>query len=130
MINDRKMLDLGCGIRKRADAVGVDMMPNDVVDVVHDLNQYPYPFLDDEFDDILLDNSIKHLDDIVLTMEELHRISKDGARIVIKVPYFRSHWAMDPTHKHYFATHAFFVFDPAHDFHKFYKYSSKAFFHV
>ena len=107
MINDRKLLDLGCGIRKRAGAVGVDIMSNDVVDVVHDLNQYPYPFLDDQFEDILLDNSIEHLDDIVLTMEELFRISKDGARIVIRVPYFRSHWAMDPTHKHYFAAHAF-----------------------
>lgn len=130
LIFDRKMLDLGCGIRKREGAIGVDIIESDAVDLVHDLNVYPYPFEDSLFDDILMDNSIEHLDDIVKTMEELWRISKPGAKITIKVPYFRSHYAIDPTHKHYFVAHSFYYFDPAHEFHKYYRYSNKAFFDV
>lgn len=126
----RKLLDLGCGTRKRKNAVGVDIMPNEKVDIVHDLNQYPYPFHDNEFDDILLDNSIEHLDSVVKTMEEIWRICTPGARVVVKVPYFRSHFAVDPTHKHSFVSHSFYYFDPRHDFHRLYKYSTKAFFHV
>ncbi len=125
-----RKLDLGCGRNKRPDAVGVDVIWNEQIDVVHDLNSYPYPFADREFDDILMDNSLEHLDDIVKTLEELWRICRPGAVVTIKVPYFRSHYAVDPTHKHYFASHSFHYFDPRHDFHRRYKYSNTAFFHV
>ena len=47
------LLDLGCGKSKRSGAIGVDIIESEVVDVVHDLNEYPYPFADDEFNDIL-----------------------------------------------------------------------------
>lgn len=94
------------------------------------MNQYPYPFQNNEFDDVLFDNSLEHLDDIVRTMEEVWRICQSGAKVTIKVPYFRSHFAIDPTHRHYFACHSFYYFDPEHDFHELYKYSEKAFFRV
>jgi predicted SAM-dependent methyltransferase len=125
-----KLLDLGCGITKRQGAIGVDVIDNDVVDIIHDLDVHPYPFGDNSFDDILMDNSIEHLSDVVKTMEELWRISKPGAKLTIKVPYFRSHYAIDPTHKQYFVAHSFYYFDPEHEFHQFYKYSDKAFFNV
>ncbi|MCK4814755.1 methyltransferase domain-containing protein [bacterium] len=126
----KKLLDLGCGVNKRKDAIGVDIIPNEHVDIVHDLNTYPYPFKESEIDDILMDNFLEHLDDIVKTMEELWRICKPGAKITIRVPYFRSHFAVDPTHKHYFVSHSFYYFDPCHDFHRRYRYSDKAFFRV
>lgn len=124
------MLDLGCGARKRKGAVGVDIVHGKDVDIVYDLNQYPYPFADNEFDDILFDNSIGHLNSIVKTIEEAWRISKPGAKITIKAPYFRSHFAIDPTLIHLFASHSFSYFDSESDYHKYYKYSTKAFFHV
>ena len=129
-MENKKMLDLGCGAKKRKGAVGVDVIPNQGVDIVYDLNLSPYPFSDNEFDDILLDNSLEHLDSVVKTLEEVWRISKPGARVTIKVPYFRSHFAIDPTHKHYFVSHSLHYFDPKHDFHKRYKYSTKALFNV
>ena len=125
-----RRLDLGCGKNKRPGSLGVDVVWNDQIDVVHDLNRYPYPFEEGQFDDVLMDNSLEHLDDIVKTLEELWRICTPGAKIVIKVPYFRSHFAIDPTHKHYFASHSFYYFDPRHDFHHRYRYSNIAFFHV
>ncbi|MBI5233472.1 MAG: methyltransferase domain-containing protein [Deltaproteobacteria bacterium] len=126
----KRLLDLGCGRRKRKGAVGVDIVKNDCVDMVHDLNEYPYPFADNEFDDILLDNSLEHLNDIVMTMEEVWRISRPEALVTIKVPYFRNHLAIDPTHRQTFASHSFYYFDPTHEFHRLYRYSDKALFSV
>ena len=127
---NHKLLDLGCGIRKRPGAVGVDIVPNPNVDIIHDLNKFPYPFENNSFDDIYLDNSIEHLNDLIKVMEEIHRISMPGAKITIRVPYFGCHFAIDPTHKQYFCYHSFFYFDPTHEYHKFYKYSQTALFKV
>lgn len=126
----KKLLDLGCGVRKRNEALGIDIIQGPCVDIIHDLNKYPYPLQDNTFDDILMDNSLEHLNDVVKTMEEVWRISKSGAKITIKVPYFRSPYAYDPTHRHYFVTHSFYYFQPGHEFHRLYKYSNKAFFKV
>lgn len=122
------ILDLGCGTSKRPGAVGVDIGPFPGVDVVHDLNRYPYPFDEDSADDISLDNVLEHLVDVVATMEELHRLGRDGCRVRIDVPYFRSRWAAgDPTHLHAFTPESFAYFDPAHPFSSRYGYSSARF---
>lgn len=119
-----KMLDLGCGKRKLAGAVGIDISPDSDADVVHDLNKFPYAFADDEFDYVQADNVVEHLDDVIKVIEELHRITKHGASIKIIVPFFRSHYAfIDPTHRHFFTVRSFDYFDPEKDFNKFYKYS-------
>ena len=118
------MLDLGCGKRKLEGAIGVDISPDSDADVVHDLNKFPYAFSDNEFDSVLADNVIEHLDDVIKVMEELYRITKNGAAIKIIVPFFRSHYAfMDPTHRHFFTVRSFDYFDPVSDFNRFYKYS-------
>lgn len=129
-MNNIKLLDLGCGKKKRHNAIGVDIIKNPQVDIVHDLNIYPYPFPDQEFDDILMDNALEHLDNINTTLEELYRISKENALVTIKVPYFRSHTSVDPTHRHSFAYHSFFYYDPTHPFNEMYRYSNNAFFKV
>ena len=122
-----KRLDLGCGIRKRRGALGIDIIDNNVVDIIHDLNVFPWPLEDDSFDDILMDNSLEHLNSVVRTMEEIHRIATNGAFVTIKVPYFRSHYAIDPTHKQYFVSHSFSYFDPNHAWSKYYRYSNAQF---
>jgi len=119
-----KILDLGCGKRKLAGAIGTDISPDSDADVVHDLNKFPYPFSDGEFDRVHADNVIEHLDDVIKVLEELHRITKSGAEIKIIVPFFRSHYAfIDPTHRHFFTVRSFDYFDPDKDFNRYYKYS-------
>jgi len=120
----KNILDLGCGNRKMKGAVGIDINPDTEADVIHDLNQYPYPFEDSTFDEIYADNVIEHLDNVLKVMEELHRISKPGGNIIIKVPYFRSKYAsIDPTHRHFFTVESFSYFDPDHIHHKLFPYS-------
>ncbi len=119
-----KILDVGCGNRKRTGAIGIDINSRSQADVVHDLNVTPYPFEDSTFDEIYIDNVLEHLDDVIKTLEELYRISKPGALVKIIVPYFRSRWAcIDPTHQHFFTVDSMTYFDPNHIHCQLYDYS-------
>ena len=123
-----KILDLGCGKRKTLGAIGVDIGNDTDADVKHNLNLFPYPFSDNEFDFINCDNIMEHLDDVIRVMEELWRIIKAGGTVKIVVPYFRSKWAfIDPTHKHFFTMDSFSYFDPRHIHHRIYHYSDVTF---
>ncbi len=123
-----KVLDLGCGNKKHPGAVGMDINPLTDADIIHNLNSVPYPFEDSLFDEIIADNVIEHLDNVILVMEELSRISKLGATIKVVVPYFRSKWAyIDPTHRHYFTVDSFAYFDPENIISELYKYSQVRF---
>jgi len=87
-----KVMDLGYSKRKQKGAMGIDISKDTDVDVVHDLNVFPYSFTDNEFDYIGADNVIEHIDSAVKVLEELHRISKNGATIKIVISFFRSHY--------------------------------------
>lgn len=119
-----KILDLGCGKRKKKGAVGIDISKDTDADVIHDLDSFPYPFSDNEFNYVYADNIIEHLDDVIKVLEELYRITKDGATTKIIVPFFRSVYAsIDPTHRHFFTSRSFDYFDSQNEFSRFYKYS-------
>jgi SAM-dependent methyltransferase len=123
-----KSLDLGCGNRKRAGMVGIDINPGSMADVIHDLNLFPYPFDDSTFDEILADNTLEHLENLPRVMEELHRIARPASMLKIIVPYFRARWAfVDPTHRHFFTVDSFGYFDPNHTFNQLYGYSKATF---
>ncbi|GMR19299.1 MAG: hypothetical protein BMS9Abin34_432 [Patescibacteria group bacterium] len=103
-----KILDLGCGKRKMSGAVGIDSNPRSDADVIHDLNEFPYPFEDGEFNRVVALNILEHLKEPLRVMEELHRICKSGAAVHIEVPHYSSvDFYTDPTHEHPFATRSF-----------------------
>lgn len=106
----REILNLGCGEDYIEDAVNVDYFAKRV-DVRHDLNTFPYPFRDNQFDEIRCMNIIEHLNDVIEVVEELHRIGKDGCKLTMRVPHFRSACLYeDLTHKHGFAWRSFDIF--------------------
>lgn len=97
-------LNLGCGKDIKSEYINLDMRKIKGISLVCNLEIFPYPFQDAVFDEIYCNNILEHLDDVVKVMEELHRISKPNARIIIRVPHFTCQYAFaDPTHKHYFA---------------------------
>jgi SAM-dependent methyltransferase len=103
-----RVLDLGCGRNKQPGAVGVDRHPASHADVLCDLNRFPYPFLDDSFDEIHLHHVIEHLDDVVAVVAEIWRVARPGARILIGTPHFSSiHSYTDPGHRQRLARGSF-----------------------
>jgi SAM-dependent methyltransferase len=98
-----KKLNLGCGRDIKESFVNLDSVKMPGVNVVHNLNKFPYPFKENTFDFVYASHILEHLDNLVKTMQELHRISKNNATIAIKVPFFPSMYAAsDPTHKNFF----------------------------
>jgi len=98
-----KKLNLGCGKDIKQGYVNLDNVKLGGVDVVHNLNKVPYPFKDNTFEEIYCSHILEHLNDIPAVLRELWRISKPGAKIVIKVPHFSSSSAWtDLTHRHPF----------------------------
>lgn len=107
-----RRLSLGAGLdRSLADAVTIDVNPRTSPDIVHDLNVRPWPLPSDEFDEVLCRDVIEHLDDVVRTMEEIHRVAKDGARVFILTPHYScANSYTDPTHKHHLGLFSFDYF--------------------
>ena len=110
-----RVLDVGCGKHKLPGSVGLDIVPLEGVDVVHDLNTFPYPFPDNSFDQIRLSHVIEHIDSIIRTMEELHRVLRPGGQLEITTPHHTdaSSW-QDPTHVWHLNSRSFEFFQEDH----------------
>jgi len=83
-----KKLNLGSGEDKKEGYINIDFNPLAEPDVNHDLNQLPYPFEANTFDEVVAFHIIEHLDKPFEIMKELHRILKPGGLLHIKVPHF------------------------------------------
>jgi SAM-dependent methyltransferase len=114
-VSELTALNLGCGKRPIPGAVNLDITPDTKPDVVHDLNRRPWPFPDGRFTEVHAYDVIEHLDDILGTMEEIHRVCRPGARVFITVPHYScSNAFTDPTHRHYFGWFSFDYFTGEH----------------
>ncbi len=106
-------VNLGAGADILAGYVNHDLFGLPGIDVIHNLNQYPWPWADGSVDEIKMYDVLEHLDDFMKAMEELFRILAPGGRCLISVPYWNSWCAhADPTHKRGFHEITFRFFDP------------------
>lgn len=113
--NPKRILDVGCGQNKYPGAIGIDILENTQADVICDLNHFPYPFLDNTFDEIRVIHVIEHLQDVVRAMEEFHRLGKPGARVLIVTPHYSDFSSFcDPTHRWHLSSYSFRYFGPRH----------------
>jgi ubiquinone/menaquinone biosynthesis C-methylase UbiE len=104
-------LDLGCGNKKKDGFTGVDIIALSGVDVVCDLEKFPWPFEDNSVDEIHCSHYVEHTQDLVKFMDEVWRIAKPGAKITIVAPYYSSILAaQDPTHRRPISAETFFYF--------------------
>lgn len=101
--NMRK-LNLGCGEDIRKGYINLDNVKIKGVDIIHDLNVFPWPFEDNYFDEIYSRESLEHVNDLFKTMKEIHRITKNNAKIIIIVPYWHSSGAFYANHNYFFNT--------------------------
>ena len=80
------------------------------------LRGVPWPFLDSQFSEVFAYDVIEHCDDVIATIEEIHRVSTNGAVVHITAPHFSCANAFtDPTHKHYFGWSSFHYVTGEHE---------------
>lgn len=92
-------LDLACGQNKRPGFTGVDIAPGEGVDIVHDLETYPWPFKDHSVEEIHISHYAEHVKDLNAFMNEMWRVCEKDAKVSIVGPYYTSIRAwQDPTH--------------------------------
>ncbi|MDI6721716.1 MAG: methyltransferase domain-containing protein, partial [Candidatus Aenigmarchaeota archaeon] len=85
-------LDIGCGDKKNENSIGIDVERTPDTDVLASADSF-LPFKDGAFDEIFCYHILEHSEDLLFTMNEIWRISKNNARIHIRVPYFESVYA-------------------------------------
>jgi len=101
MLNSKK-LQLGAGKRAFPDFLNVDIAKERGIDIIHNLDIYPYPFKDGQFEYIHAEDIIEHLDSTTDFMAECWRILKKGGKLWIRTndaDFPGPSWR-DPTHKH------------------------------
>lgn len=104
-----RKLNLGCGPDIRPGHINLDSLKIKGVDVVHNLNKFPYPFKDNSFDEVYCSHVLEHVDDLIKVLSELRRITAPRGKIIIRVPHFSCGVSYrDPTHKRLFS---YFTFD-------------------
>lgn len=107
---------LGCGNRREkvchrpgeeafTDLVTLDIDPGSGADVIHDLNDLPYPFSDNQFDEIHASEVLEHTGQqgdwrfFFGQFSEFWRILKPNGLICASCPSISSRWAWgDPGH--------------------------------
>jgi len=100
IVNSMRILDVGCGINKKAGAIGIDRNPASKADVLCDLDRFPYPFRDSSFDGLQAVHVIEHVADVIRSMEEFHRLVRAGGEVTIVTPHYTDFSSFcDPTHR-------------------------------
>jgi SAM-dependent methyltransferase len=112
-MQNSKKLNLGCGMKKKEGFINLDQNPNCQPDILHDLNIFPYPFPDNQFEEIHLDHVLEHLENPLVVLEEIFRISKDNGLVTVKCPHFSCNW-LHPGHRSAISTYLFDFFDENH----------------
>ncbi len=98
-------LNFGCGmaIKKGDGWVNADIQKSADIEYSFDFDSFPYPFDADTCELVLADNVLEHLNNCERVVEELHRICKNNAEIIVRVPYWNAKCAYnDVTHRSYF----------------------------
>ncbi len=108
-------VDLGCGRAKAPGFAGMDRVALPGVDVVHDLEDVPWPFPDASVEALRASHVLEHVRDLIPVIEEAHRVLVPGGSFEIIVPHWDTDGAhQDPTHLRFFAPGSFDYFRPDH----------------
>ena len=99
-------LNVGAGCNPQPGMVNLDRVALPGVDVVHDLDVFPWPFPDEHFDQVVAVQVFEHVEHPVGFMREAWRVLKPGGTLLIIVPHYLSENShTDPTHRRHCTVH-------------------------
>lgn len=87
MKKNKVVLNLGCGDATMPNAINIDSINLPNVNMVLNLEKFPYPFKENSVDEIHLYFVLEHLVNHLGVMQELYRILKKGGVLYIRVPH-------------------------------------------
>ena len=102
-------LELGCGANKRdSDAVGIDLLNLDGVDIVGDVLGVLHSIPGSSVRSIYSAHFMEHVDDPWLILAEAARVLEYGGEFRAVIPHFSNPaFYSDPTHRAYFGLYTF-----------------------
>jgi len=118
------LLDVGAGESRRKGFVTLDKRPLDGIDIVHDLEAFPYPLEDDSCLTIVASHIVEHIKPWLMLdfMDELWRLLKVEGGLAISMPYGASRgFQQDPTHCNMCNEATWQYFDPKFPLYQIYK---------
>lgn len=125
--NNGIRLDIGCGANKNAGFVGMDMLDLPGVDIIWDLEEFPWPLPDNCVTTAVASHVLEHINPhkgvFIKFMNEVWRVLKPGGQFAFVVPYAESFGMyQDPTHCNFINEATMNYFDPLHEsgFYQFY----------
>lgn len=131
--DDGLKINLGAGSEPTEGWVNVDWIKGEGIQVVHNLLEFPWPFVLNSADEIKAIDVLEHMplfnakneSTPMKFIEECHNILKPGGKLTIQVPHYESPnlW-IDPTHVRGYAVESFDYFDPEKPLGKAYGYYS------
>lgn len=98
------VLNLGAGGDIRQDTHNVDVVDLAGIDAVVDLDEYPWPWRDNQWDRVLAKHVLEHLQEPVQALQEIARIVTPGGTLELWYPIGHTRFE-DPTHRHYWNWH-------------------------
>lgn len=108
-------MDIGAGNCPQPNWVTMDIRDLPHIDIVHDVQKFPFPIPDNACLQVLMSHLWEHIEPKyrIDVMNELWRIMKPGGQLLISVPYYQSPGAcQDPTHYTCPTEATFAYFDP------------------
>lgn len=110
-------LDIGCGANKNPGFVGIDMLDLPGVDIVHDLEETPWPLPDECVITATASHVLEHINPhkgcFIRVMDEIWRVLKPNGQFAFVVPHAQSPGMMqDPTHCNFINETTMHYFDP------------------
>lgn len=105
----RVELEIGCGaIRRHPQAIAIDALDYDGVDVVGDVFAVLAQFPDASVDVVHSSHFVEHLDDLAGLIRELGRVMKPGGTVRTIAPHFSNpYFYSDYTHRRAFGLYSF-----------------------
>lgn len=79
-------------------------------EIIHDLDFFPYPIKTNSIDEIYCRGFLSESQNFIKVMEEIYRISKDGAKIIVEEPLFGELAFQHPLTKKVFTWDSFAYF--------------------
>lgn len=110
-------IDLGCGHLKQPGFIGIDKKDIDGVDIVHDVENTPWPLPRDCASLVMASHLVEHInpanEGFIKFMNEAWRVLKYDGQFMIVTPYAGSigYWS-DPTHVNPCTHFTWRYFDP------------------